>query len=129
MAFVLKQSTSYTWPIPLVIPVDGGRKETHTFDGEFLRLPQSRINELLTLARNVELGKAEPDEMEDVQTAKEMLIGWSGVIDDNGQEIPFSEAALNQLLNIPGIAGQIVKAFFLSIQAEKEPGKRKNFKP
>jgi hypothetical protein len=129
MAFVLKQSTSYTWPIPLVIPVDGGRKETHTFDGEFRRLPQSRINELLTLARNVELGKADPDEMEDIQTAKEMLIGWSGVLDDAGKEVPFSDLALSQLLDLPGIAGQIVKAFFKSIQSEKEPGKAKNFKP
>ena len=129
MAFVLKQSISYTWPIPLIIPIDGGKKETHTFDGVFKRLPQSRINELLTLARNVELGRAEPDAMEDVETAKEMLIGWSGVIGDDGKEIPFSEAALDQLLDFPSIAGQIVKAFFLSIQSEKEPGKRKNFKP
>lgn len=129
MAFVLKQSTSYTWPIKLIIPTDGGRKETHTFDGEFKRLSQSRINEIIKLSREIEQGQVDPDEVEDLDIAKEMLIGWSGVLDDAGKEIPFSEAALAQLLEIPSIAGQIVKAFFKSIQSEKEPGKAKNFKP
>ncbi len=127
MAFVLKQATSYTWPIKLVIPTDGGRKETHTFDGEFRRLPQSRINEIMKIARAMERGRADDDEVEDQGLARELLIGWSGVVDDAGKEIPFSDGAINQLLEIPTVAGQIIKHFFESIQSEKEPGKRKNF--
>jgi hypothetical protein len=127
MTFVLKQSTSYTWPIKLVIPVDGGRKETHTFDGVFKRLPQSRIDEVLSLARDVERGRAEADEVEDQSLAREILIGWSGVVDDDGEDVPFSESSMKQLLEIPTVAGQVIKQFFESIKAEKEPGKRKNF--
>jgi hypothetical protein len=123
MSFVLKQSATYTWPITLILPVDGGRREKHTFDGEFKRLPQSRINEIVRQARAMERGRLGEDEgLEDQDAAKEIMVGWSGVVDDDGKEIPFSESNLNQLLEIPTIAGQIVRAWFESL----EVAKRKN---
>ena len=123
MAFVLKQSATYTWPVTLVLPVDGGRREKHTFDGEFRRLPQTRINEIIRLARLQERGEISPDEeLKDVEAVKEILAGWSNVVDDDGQEVPFSEAALCQLAEIPTVAGQIVRTWFDSL----EVAKRKN---
>jgi len=123
MAFVLKQSASYTWPITLVLPVDGGRREKHTFDGEFKRLPQTRINEIVRQARAMERGKLADDEaLEDQDAAREVLIGWAGVVDDDAKDIPFSDTALAQLLEIPTVAGQIVRAWFESL----EVAKRKN---
>lgn len=123
MSFVLKQSASYTWPITLILPVDGGRREKHTFDGEFKRLPQTRINEIVRLAREMERGRLNEDEaLEDQDAAREVLIGWSGVVDDDGKEIPFSDTTLGQLLEIPTVAGQIVRAWFESL----EVAKRKN---
>lgn len=120
MSFVLKQSPTYKWPIPLVLPVDGGRREKHTFDGEFRRLPQSRINEVIRLARLQERGKVDDEELQDGDLAREVLAGWSGVTDDDGKEIPFSEAALGQLLEIPTVAGQIIRAWFDSIEVAKK---------
>lgn len=123
MAFVLKQSATYTWPVTLVLPVDGGRREKHTFDGEFRRLPQTRINEIIRLARLQERGEIGPDEeLKDVEAVKEILAGWSNVVDDDGQQVPFSEAALTQLAEIPTVAGQIVRTWFDSL----EVAKRKN---
>jgi len=123
MAFVLKQSASYTWPITLIIPVDGGRREKYTFDGEFRRLPQTRINEIIKVARAMERNRGNDDEMlEDQDAAREILMGWSGVVDDDGKDIPFSESALGQMLEIPTVAGQIVKAWFESL----DTAKRKN---
>ncbi len=123
MAFVLKQSATYTWPITLILPVDGGRREKHTFDGEFRRLPQTRINEIIKLARLQDRGKLDPDEeLVDQDAAKEILAGWSNVVDDKGEDVPFSESALNQLVEIPTVAGQIVRAWFDSL----EVAKRKN---
>jgi hypothetical protein len=122
MAFVLKQKDSYTWPVPLLLPGDGGRREKNTFEAEFKRLSQSRLKEIGRIARAIEKGEADEDEM-DVQTmAKEMLIGWSGVVDDAGEPVPFSVAALSQLLEIPSVAAQIVRAFYESY----EDAKRKN---
>jgi hypothetical protein len=123
MSFVLKQSASYTWPITLILPVDGGRREKHTFDGEFKRLPQTRINEIVRLAREMERGRLNEDEaLEDQDAAREILAGWSGVVDDDGKEVPFSDGTLSQLLEIPTVAGQIVRAWFESL----EVAKRKN---
>lgn len=121
MAFVLKQSTTYTWPIQIVLPTDGGRKEKFTFDGEFRRLSQTRINELRRVARAMELGRvSDEEELVDQDGAREVLAGWSGVVDDDGKEIPFTEAALTQLLEIPNVAGQILKAWFESIEVAKK---------
>lgn len=119
MAFVLKQSDSYTWPVTLVIPVDGGRREKHTFDAEFKRLPQTRINEIIRQAKATEDGQSM---LEDQSACAEILVGWSNVVDDSGEEIPFSQKALDQLLELPTIAAQIIRAWSESL----ETAKRKN---
>jgi hypothetical protein len=120
MAFVLKQTASYTWPVPLLIPVDGGRREKHSFDAEFKRLPQTRINEIIKLARALELGRGDDEALDDKTAAKEILIGWAGITDDAGKDVPFSESALDQLLEIPTIAGQIIRAWFNSMEVAKK---------
>jgi hypothetical protein len=120
MAFVLKQSASYTWPVPLLIPVDGGRREKHSFDAEFKRLPQSRINEIIKLARALELGRGDDESLDDKTAAREVLIGWTGITDDAGKEVPFSESALAELLEIPTIAGQVIRAWFNSMEVAKK---------
>jgi hypothetical protein len=111
VAFVLKQSDSYTWPVTFDIPVDGGRHERQTFDGEFKRLAQSRITEI------GEQIKAE--EITDSTLAGEVLIGWAGVTDDAGKDIPFSQSALQQLLDVPMLAAAITLAYFESLQGAK----------
>jgi hypothetical protein len=120
MAFVLKQTASYSWPVPLLIPVDGGRREKHSFDAEFRRLPQTRINEIIKLARALELGREDDEALDDKTAAREILIGWAGITDDAGKEVPFSESALEQLLEIPTIAGQIIRAWFNSMEVAKK---------
>jgi hypothetical protein len=120
MSFVLKQSATYTWPIPLIIPANGGRREKHTFDGEFRRLPQTRINEIVRMAKAMDRNRNnDGEELEDQDAAKEVLAGWSGVVDDDNKEIPFSDSALSQLLEIPTVAGQIIRAWFDSLDVAK----------
>lgn len=111
MAFVLKQSDSYSWPVTFDVPVDGGRHERQTFDGEFKRLPQSRIREI---GQQIESG-----DVTDAQIAGEVLVGWSGVMDDQGKEVPFSQKALEQMLDLPMLATSVVMAYFNSLQGAK----------
>lgn len=110
MSFVLTQSTSYTWPVTVEFPVDGGRTEKATFDAEFRRLPQSRLKEI---AQSIDA-----NEITDVDIATEVLVDWSGVT-DGSSEIPFSDKALRQLLDIPMVATAIVVAFFSSVNGAK----------
>lgn len=122
MAFVLSKSATYTWPVRISLATDGGKQTVETFDAEFRRLPQSRINEIVRQARAAERGRDGDEQIEDQDAAREIIAGWDGVTADDGKEIPFSEAALAQLLEIPTVAGQIVKAWFESLKE----GKRKN---
>jgi hypothetical protein len=111
MAFVLKQSDSYSWPVTFNLPVDGGRHERQTFDGEFKRIPQSRITEIG--------GQIKAEEITDADLAAEVLVGWSGVTDNSGAQVPFSQHALEQLLDVPMLAAAITLAYFESLQGAK----------
>lgn len=116
MAFILKQSTSYSWPVSFDVPIDGGRHERQTFDGEFKRLPQSKIGPMVA-----ELGKLEDlGELDRItEIASDVLIGWSGINDDDGKEMPFSQKALEQLLEVPFLAVAVLKAYMDSIKGAK----------
>jgi len=48
-----------------------------------------------------------------------VLIGWAGVTDDDGKDIPFSQSALQQLLDVPMLAAAITLAYFESLQGAK----------
>lgn len=108
--FKLVQATTYSWPVSVELPVDGGRTEKASFDAEFKRLTQSRIEEIR--------GLIERDEIRDVDLVREVLVGWSGVVDADGP-VPFSAQALNQLLDIPTVASSIVYALFQSLTGAK----------
>ena len=82
MAFVLKQSSSYSWPVSVKLPADGGKFEKQTFDAQ-------------------------------------LLVGWSGVVDGDGDEILFSETLKEQLLDIPTVAAAIIVAYFDSLTGSK----------
>jgi hypothetical protein len=111
--FKLSQSDSYSWPVKVSLPTDGGRFIEQTFDAVFKRLSQSKIKEMLA----VEGGT-------DSEFCKDILIGWKGITDDNGAEIPFSEDARDKLLDVPSVANATVEAYVTS--ASGKGAKRKN---
>ena len=111
MAFVLKRSGSYSWPVNFDVPVDGGRHERQTFDCEFKHLSQTRIQEITD-----GIGK---DDLSALEVASEVLVGWSGVTDDEGKEVPFSQKSMAELLEVPMLAGAIVMAYFESLNGAK----------
>jgi hypothetical protein len=122
MALVLKQKEPYSWPLKITLPADGGKRATESFTGVFAWLNQSRIEEIRRTVRLQSMGLADPDqqEIDDISAAKEVLVGWADVIDDEGDEVPFSDRALDQLLQVPTVAGQIVKQWQQSLEAAKK---------
>ena len=123
MAFVLKQSSSYVWPVTVKLPISGGKFEKQTFDAEFKRLPQARINkiqiEVQARIKSSERNEATDDSISDQSIADELLIGWSGVLDEDGDEVPFSESMKQQLLDLPTMATAIIVAYFDSLTGTK----------
>jgi hypothetical protein len=60
---------------------------------------------------------------DDTTLLSEVLVGWSGVQDDNGEDVPFSTSALRDLLeNYPASNGE----FFTTYLRELREAKRKN---
>jgi hypothetical protein len=119
MAFVLKDSDSFSWPIIYRQPVSGGRKERQEFEAEFKRLPQSRISEIQEQVQ-AKVDKTNQDiEISDVSIADEILVGWSSIIDVDGEEIPFSKTTKAQLLELPLMASCLIEAYFSSLVEEK----------
>ncbi len=123
MAFVLKQSDSYTWPVSIKLPANGGKRERQTFDAEFKRLPQSRINEIQREVQQRvkanEKGEDTGEGISDQSIADEILMGWDGIIDGDGEPVPFSNAVKAQLLDVPMMAGALVGAYFESLVEQK----------
>ncbi len=113
--FKLQQSDSYSWPIKVKMPTDGGRFIEQTFDAVFKRLPASKTKELV-----------EAESMNDIEFAKSVIVGWKGITDDNGAEVPFSEGTRDALLDVPSVATAIVEAYLMSASGQKDGAKRKN---
>jgi hypothetical protein len=51
--------------------------------------------------------------------ADEILIGWSNVLDEDGDEIPFTTANKQQLLEVSALASSIIVAYFESVTGNK----------
>lgn len=106
--FVIKQSPTFKWPVAVELPADGGKTQRHTFDAEFKRLGKAEMRQLWE-----KLNTAEGAD----EVIRAVLVGWSGVTDGD-QPLPFSEAALSQLLDIPTVSGAILKAFTEAVSGE-----------
>ena len=122
MAFVLKQSDSYRWPVSFKLPTDGGKREKQSFEAEFKRLPQSRIMEIQTQAQRLIKAAEDGEQVEgisDLSVADEVLVGWSGIIDEDGEEVPFSKANKAALLEVPMLAASLIQSYFESLVEEK----------
>ena len=112
--FVLSQSDNYKWPVTVELPGDG-RPVKQNFDAVFKRLSQSEIEKLVASVSDDDTGAY-------VTIARQILVGWKGVTDATGAELPYSETVRDQLLDIAGMAATVVQAFFASVAG----GKRKN---
>jgi hypothetical protein len=108
------QSPTYRWPVVVEFPVDGGKFDKETFDAEFKRLPQDRLREI---GEQVDNGT-----LSDLELLDQVLAGWSGIFDESGEEVPFTETNRKRILNVGLVAASIVAAWFESLAK----GKRKN---
>lgn len=115
--FKLSQPTSFFWPITVEIP-KGGKFEKHTFDAEFRLLEVDELNELTERFS----GLSSDDEDKSKEAIRQILVGWKGVVDDDG-EVPFSETSVEQLLKIPQARVALLRGFRAAMSGE---AKRKN---
>lgn len=118
--FVIKQSDEYTWPVTVEIPTDRGRYQKQRFQARFARVSQERIDQLL---KEVNAGRYDGAEG-DQALIDEILLGWSGIQTEDGEDYPYTDANRDALLaSIAGLRAAIIGAFFESVNGG---AKRKN---
>lgn len=100
--FRVSQKESYKWPVVVQEPNNGAFTESR-FTAEFKILPQARLD-------SVAAGREENADLAD-----EVLLGWDGVVDRDGNPLLFSEETKAIVLDIPYAKMAIVRAFFSSI--------------
>ena len=61
----------------------------------------------------------ENNEITETELVTEVLLGWDGINDEDGNPIKFSQKALAQVIDVPMLATSISKAFFDSIAGAK----------
>lgn len=120
MGFKLSGATSYEWKVAGKLA-----NETYSFIAEFAFLDQERIDYLLVAsARRAALlqrGEDDPD-LEGVNhrtIAAEVLVGWDGVTDDDGEPVDFTAASADKFLRIQGVAKAVCDAWAESLEGAR----------
>jgi len=117
-------TTTYDWPVEVAVPEDGGVWSRHKFTGKFKRFTKSQAKDLVD-----KLGEDKDDgePFEPLDLAAEVLVGWDDqVATDQGEPIPFSEAALRQMCDLfPMAIGAIYDAWIESISKGKEKNSKR----
>lgn len=96
MSYSRVRSESFTWPVKVSTPSDGGIQHTQTFIGTIKRLKRDELNEWIAKG--------------DLDLVRAVLIGWDGVNGADGLPIEFSANALNDELQEQGFIRGVVEA-------------------
>lgn len=100
MPFKVRKISSYEWPVKVQVPHNGRFKE-ETFTGIFKKLSRSAFNDLL--------------EQGDDALVQEIMIGWKGIVDEDGEEIEFSDEALREFADDPFFLRGLITSFTESL--------------
>jgi hypothetical protein len=115
MAFIIKKDKSYSWPVTISEPIDGGGFNDQKVRVKFKMLSQARIDDIV---------KNEAEE--DADILSDVLIGWEeeAFRDEAGVNLLFNEDNKDLILSIPFVRSALIKGFFESISGKAV--KRKN---
>jgi hypothetical protein len=106
MAFKLAQSETYQQKIEVQLVGETGKVEKHDFKVTFKRCTNEQLDDL-----RKKTGK---------EVLQEVVSSWSGVTDDEGAAVPFSDENFEAMLQIPAASFALVKGFWDSIVVARE---------
>jgi hypothetical protein len=105
--FVLEANPeTISWPVKVDVGQSGGTYKRMTFDAEFRVIGNDELQELFDVG--------EGETKTDLEWVSRVMVGWSGINDAKGDEIPFSKKNLKVLVDKPGISKAIADALIES---------------
>jgi hypothetical protein len=121
MLFKIAGKDTYFTPVIVDVPDGTGKGTKHTFKVQFKRLTQPELIEVFRRVDPLKLNEGE-ELLRDRELLEDVMVGWEGVQDTNGNDVEFNQENMAALLDIYPVQPTIVSAFFDSIKT----GKRKN---
>ena len=100
MPFKVRKVSSYEWPVKVEVPEKGRFKE-ETFTAIFRKVSRSQFNSLI--------------EEGDEALVDHILLGWKGVVDDDGDEIEFCDSVKAELVDDPLFLRGLITSFSDSV--------------
>ena len=106
MAFVRKKVKVFSWPVSIEEPSDGGTFDTVTFDAKFKRVGRKEFQKL--------------GEKGELDLLKVIMVGWEGIQDEDGKELPFSIEAMRELSDDPYWIRGVLKAYTETFEGARQ---------
>lgn len=113
--FKLGFADRFTYPVSFEVVSDGGKRNKFSFDAVLKRPSREEYQAYIKAAVD--------GEKSDLDIAREVLLGWKGVQDENGDDLPFSETARDNVLNITPVLPAVIDAF---MESNSGKGRTKN---
>jgi len=106
--FKVDVSKTYKYTVNVTMLGDNGKTVKSSFTGIFNRLAQTDLDRLV--------GDMAKPESTDEAIVQEILAGWEGVKDIEGQEIEFNEGNRRIVCDIYPVRARIIEAWSESLQ-------------
>lgn len=106
MAFKIAQKPTYKVTVKVLTPNDKDGFDTSNFKAEFKRVSMDDLEKLR--------------EKTQAEVMKEVLTGFSDLLDEDDNPVDFNDITLQALLNIPQALSGLTEAFWSSIFKVKE---------
>jgi hypothetical protein len=107
MAFKIALTPTYKTKIVVELPNEHGKIDKSDFMAEFKRTDVEKLEEL----------RKTPNQKE---VMEEVLVGWSGLLDESNQDVPFNPVNRDMLFRIPQALAATVDGFWGSIFKARE---------
>lgn len=97
----------YDWPVPVKVP-EGNRHVTKSVTVRFRVLDQARIDQIVG---------AGDQNTADIRLVKAAVVGWpdGSFEDEHGNDIPYSDETLDELVRIPYVRVALGQAYIRSL--------------
>jgi len=105
MALVFKKVTEYDWEVTVQSP-EKSKFKKETFTAKFKNVGRKAFADLI--------------ESGDENFVRSVLVGWSGIKDEEGNEIPFDEDNLEAIMENHYIVQAIIVAYGESMKGASE---------
>ena len=105
MPLIFKKVTEYDWDVTVQTPYKGKFKK-ETFTAKFKNVSRKNFDEMIDGG--------------DDNFVKTVLVGWSGIKDEEGNDVPFNDENFEALTDNHFIVKGIIEAFGQSMRGASE---------